>query len=70
MPDTVKIVKTQGWETTCQRRDPVAVGLLNGHFTKLFCMCIGCFCVSTWHKLESSQRKELQLGKFLHEIQL
>jgi hypothetical protein len=28
------------------------------------------FCVSTWHKLELSQRKELQLGKCLHEIQL
>ena len=30
----------------------------------------GWFCVSTWHELELSQRKELQLGKYLHEIQL
>jgi hypothetical protein len=26
--------------------------------------------VSTWHKVELSQKKELQLGKYLHEIQL
>jgi hypothetical protein len=26
--------------------------------------------VSTWHKLKLSQKKELQLGKCLHEIQL
>jgi hypothetical protein len=26
--------------------------------------------VSTWHKLELSQRKELQVRKCLHEIQL
>jgi hypothetical protein len=26
--------------------------------------------VSTWHRLGLSQRKELQLGKYLHEIQL
>jgi hypothetical protein len=32
--------------------------------------CTGWFCVSTWHKLELSQRKELQLGKCLYEIQL
>ena len=32
--------------------------------------CTGWFCVSTWHRLELSQRKELQLGKCLHEIQL
>jgi hypothetical protein len=30
---------------------------------------LACF-VSTWHRLELSQRKELQLGKCLHEIQL
>ena len=30
----------------------------------------GWFCVSTCHRLELSQRKELQLGKCLHEIQL
>jgi hypothetical protein len=30
----------------------------------------GWFCVSTWHRLELSQKKELQLGKCLHEIQL
>jgi hypothetical protein len=30
----------------------------------------GWFCVSTLHRLELSQRKELQLGKCLHEIQL
>jgi hypothetical protein len=28
------------------------------------------FCVSTWHRLELSQRKELQLGKCLLDIQL
>jgi hypothetical protein len=32
--------------------------------------CTGWFCVSTWHRLELSQRKELQLGKGLHVIQL
>jgi hypothetical protein len=32
--------------------------------------CTGWFCVSTWHRLQLSQRKELQLGKCLHEIQL
>jgi hypothetical protein len=32
--------------------------------------CTGWFCVSTWHKLELSQKKELQLGKCFHEIQL
>jgi hypothetical protein len=32
--------------------------------------CTGWFCVSTWHKLELSQRNELQLGKCLLEIQL
>ena len=32
--------------------------------------CPGWFCVSTWHKLESSERKEPQLRKCLHEIQL
>jgi hypothetical protein len=30
----------------------------------------GWFCVSTWHKLELSQGKEIQLRKCLHEIQL
>jgi hypothetical protein len=30
----------------------------------------GWFCVSTWHKLELSQRKELQLKKSLNKIQL
>ena len=30
----------------------------------------GWFCVSTWHRLELSLSKELQLGKCLHEIQL
>jgi hypothetical protein len=33
-------------------------------------LCTGWFCVPTWHRLELSQRKELQLGKCLHEIQL
>jgi hypothetical protein len=33
-------------------------------------VCTGWFCVSTWHRLELPQRKELQLGKCLHEIQL
>ena len=33
-------------------------------------VCTGWFSVSTWHRLELSQRKELQLGKCLHEIQL
>ena len=33
-------------------------------------ICTGRFCVSTWHRLELYQRKELQLGKCLHEIQL
>jgi hypothetical protein len=32
--------------------------------------CTGRFCVSTWHKLELSQRKEPPLRKCLHEIQL
>jgi hypothetical protein len=32
--------------------------------------CTGWFCVSTWHKLELSRRKELQLRNCLHEIQL
>jgi hypothetical protein len=32
--------------------------------------CTGWFSVSTWHRLELSQRKEFQLGKCFHEIQL
>jgi hypothetical protein len=32
--------------------------------------CTGWLCVSTWHKLESSERKEPQLRKCLHKIQL
>ena len=32
--------------------------------------CTGWFCVSTWHRLELSQRKEFQLGKCLHDTQL
>jgi hypothetical protein len=32
--------------------------------------CTGWFCVSTWHKLELSQRKDPPLRKCLHEIQL
>jgi hypothetical protein len=32
--------------------------------------CTGWFYVSTWHRLGLSQKKELQLGKCLHEIQL
>jgi hypothetical protein len=32
--------------------------------------CTGWFCVSTWHRLGLSQRKELQLGKCHHDIQL
>ena len=32
--------------------------------------CTGWFCVSTWHKLELSQRKEPPLRKCHHEIQL
>jgi hypothetical protein len=32
--------------------------------------CTGWFWVSTWHRLELSQRKELQLGRCLHKIQL
>jgi hypothetical protein len=32
--------------------------------------CTGWFCVSTWHRLGLSQRKELHLVKCLHEIQL
>jgi hypothetical protein len=32
--------------------------------------CTGWFCWSTWHGLELLQRKELQLGKCLCEIQL
>jgi hypothetical protein len=32
--------------------------------------CTGWFGVSSWHRLELSPRKELQLGKCLHEIQL
>ena len=35
-----------------------------------FATCTGWFYVSTWHRLELSKRKELQLGKCLHEIQL
>jgi hypothetical protein len=33
-------------------------------------ICTDWFCLSTWHKLESSKRKEPQLRKYLHEIQL
>jgi hypothetical protein len=33
-------------------------------------ICTGWLCVSTWHKLESLERKEPQLRKCLHEIQL
>ena len=32
--------------------------------------CTGWFCVSTWHKLALSQRKEPPLRKYLHESQL
>jgi len=32
--------------------------------------CTGWFCMSTWHKLELSQRKEPPLRKCLYEIQL
>jgi hypothetical protein len=32
--------------------------------------CTGWFCVSTWHRLELSQRKELQWRKCPHYIQL
>lgn len=32
--------------------------------------CTGCFFVSAWHRVESSERKEPQLRKCLHEIQL
>jgi hypothetical protein len=32
--------------------------------------CTGWFCVSTWHRLELSQRKEFQVRKCLHEIQM
>jgi hypothetical protein len=32
--------------------------------------CPGWFCVSAQHRLELSQRKELQVRKCLHEIQL
>jgi hypothetical protein len=35
-----------------------------------FRSCTGWFCVSTWHKLELSQRKEPPLRKCLYEIQL
>jgi hypothetical protein len=33
-------------------------------------ICVLASFVSTWHMLELSQRKELQLGKCFHEIQL
>jgi hypothetical protein len=33
-------------------------------------LCTGRFCVSIWHKLELSRRKEPPLRKCLHEIQL
>jgi hypothetical protein len=36
----------------------------------LLSRCTGWYYVSTWHRLKLSQRKELQLGKYLHEIQL
>jgi hypothetical protein len=32
--------------------------------------CSHWFCVSTWHRLELSQRQEPPLRKCLHEIQL
>ena len=38
--------------------------------TSRYTICTGWFYVSSWHKLELSQRKELQLRKCLHEIQL
>jgi hypothetical protein len=41
---------------------------LYNHLGNQFGVC--CFCVSTWHRLELSQRKELQVRKCLHEIQL
>jgi hypothetical protein len=49
------------------RITPVELSL-NGSFL-IYC-CSGWFCESTWHRLELSQRKELKLGKWLHEIQL
>jgi hypothetical protein len=39
-------------------------------YLSLLRQCTFLFCVSTWHRLELSQRKVLQLGKCLHEIWL
>ena len=44
--------------------------VISGQCPPRGCHCTGWICVSTWHRLELSQRKELQLGKCLHEIQL
>ena len=38
--------------------------------TSRYTICTSWFYVSSWHKLELSQRKELQLRNCLHEIQL
>jgi hypothetical protein len=40
------------------------------HNGVLFSYCTSWFCVSTWHKVELSQRKELQLKKYFHEFLL
>ena len=39
-------------------------------YSYIYAECTGWFRVSIWHRLELSQRKELQLEKCLHEIQL
>ena len=38
-------------------------------YSYIYAECTGWFCVSIWHRLELSQRKELQLRKCPHEIQ-
>jgi hypothetical protein len=63
-------------EWTIQRTWKYAVRIngfpSNGNINKTWTItiCTGWFYVSTWHRLGLSQRKELQLGKCLHEIQL
>ena len=46
-----------------------ALGTICPEDFMLLWQCTGWFCVSTWHKLGLSQRKELQVRKCLPEIQ-